>query len=115
MEEQIFYKKVYIHSEDDLPKEAGFYFVNWTPGHAHNTTMGVVYYDESIKGLWFGKGWYDWYLLPVTLPVTLPTDEEIDIEGEFKQAMKRKNQDYAEGYVEGLQDGWLIKSRLTAK
>ena len=93
--EQIFYKKVYIHSEDDLPKEAGFYFVNWTPGHTHNTTMRVVYYDESIKGLWFGKGWYDWYLLPVTLPSNKEIekelldrfgfiDEGVDAENQFK-------------------------------
>ena len=62
------YVKKYIKSVDDLPKEDGFYFVNWTPGHAHHTTMSAQYYDESIKGLWFGKGWFDWYLIPVELP-----------------------------------------------
>ena len=62
------YVKKYIKTVDDLPKEDGFYFVNWTPGHAHHTTMSAQYYDESIKGLWFGKGWFDWYLIPVELP-----------------------------------------------
>ena len=103
-EEQIFYKKVYIHSEKDLPKEAGFYFVNWTPGHAHHTTMGVVYYDESINGLWFGKGWYDWYLLPVTLP----SEEEIERETPAYCGLA----DEAKAFQAGAT--WL-KSRLTDK
>jgi len=48
MKETVFIKK-YIKTEDDLPKEPGFYFVNWTPGHGHHTTMAAQYYDESIN------------------------------------------------------------------
>ena len=78
MKETVFIKK-YIKTEDDLPKEPGFYFVNWTPGHGHHTTMAAQYYDESIKALWFGKGWFDWYLQEEELP----TDEEIEKKAEY--------------------------------
>ena len=110
-----YFKKVYIKSEEDLPKEMGDYLVLRKTGYRtllHFPFEGDVGW-KADRYNWLHN--VDWYLLPVTLPVTLPTDEEIDIEGEFEQAMKRKNQDYAEGYVEGLQDGWLIKSRLTDK
>lgn len=69
------YRKVFIRSEDDLPKERGFYFIHYKyPYERLHTQMSCVYFDESIKGLWHGKDWYDWYLLPVELP----TEEEID-------------------------------------
>jgi len=99
------FKKVYIHSEKDLPKEAGFYFLHWkhTNDRMH-TQMGVQYYDESIKGLWFGKGWYDWYLLPVTLP----SDEEIERETPAYCGLA----DEAKAFQAGAT--WL-KSRLTTK
>jgi hypothetical protein len=108
-----YFKKVYIKSEDDLPKEAGFYFVNWTPGHAHNTTMGVVYYDESIKGLWFGKGWYDWHLLPVTLP----SDEEIEAEIHKQCTFRAGDEEYTNSLNEReriIGAKW-VRDKLTAK
>lgn len=103
---EIIYRKVYIRSEDDLPKEAGFYFVNWTPGHAHHTTMAAQYYDESIKGLWFGKGWFDWYLLPVELP----TEKEIVIAESISTYIIKPDASSFELLSQGFRDGvrWLI-------
>jgi hypothetical protein len=65
MKDELF-KKVYIRSEQDLPQKEGFYFVHYKhPSDRIHTQMSVVYYDESITGLWFGKDWYDWYLQPI--------------------------------------------------
>lgn len=52
-----------IESERDLPKEPGFYYIHYKhPNDMVHTQMSVVYYDETIKGLWFGKDWYDYWL-----------------------------------------------------
>jgi hypothetical protein len=62
------YEKIEIKTADDLPKEKGFYFVHYKhPDERMHTQMSVVYYDESILGLWFGKDWYDWYLRPLKM------------------------------------------------
>lgn len=75
-EEQIFYKKVYIHSEDDLPKETGRYL-----GHEKcfksQDLIDSYHYDKDDKDFccdWLNT--FDWYLLPVSLP----SDEEIEEE-----------------------------------
>ena len=49
-----------------MPKEEGWYFIHWKhPDDRLHTQIGHQYYDESIKGLWFGKDWFDWYLQEV--------------------------------------------------
>ena len=66
----MYYKKVIINSVEDLPKEKGWYFVHWKHHDERlHTQMGVQYYDETITGLWFGKDWLDFYLLPVEQPM----------------------------------------------
>jgi len=111
------FKKVYIHSEKDLPKEAGFYFLHWkhTNDRMH-TQMGVQYYDESIKGLWFGKGWYDWYLLPVSIPsdeeIEKWAEEESKVEIEEDGEVKTYSTCISEFYIEGAK--WM-RDELTAK
>ena len=66
----MYYKKILINSVEDLPKEKGWYFVHWKHHDERlHTQMGVQYYDETITGLWFGKDWFDFYLLPVEQPM----------------------------------------------
>lgn len=116
MKEQIIYRKVFIHGEEDLPKEKGFYFVHWKhPDDKIHTQMSVQFYDESIKGLWFGKDWYDWYLLPVPLP----SDEEIkDAQDDYGQKHQEDEFGYTICSITSTAFGggikWL-KSRLTDK
>ena len=55
-----------IESEKDLPKKDGFYYIHYkNPGGVVHTQMSVVYYYETIKGLWLGKDWFDYWLEPI--------------------------------------------------
>lgn len=53
-----YYRKVFIKTEDDLPKEYGFY---WT----HSVGMGVrkISFDKANRLKWLVL--YDWYFLPL--------------------------------------------------
>jgi hypothetical protein len=64
------FKKVYIKSESDLPKEDGAYFCHYkqygeNSTHFTKTNLARVYTRETE---------IDWYLLPIQEPV-MPTDE----------------------------------------
>jgi len=65
-----YYKKVYIKSEADLPKENGTYFVKIkTPPFTQElAAVGFIWENdrEHINGFWLNK--VDWYLLPVPAP-----------------------------------------------
>jgi len=110
------FKKVYIHSEDDLPKETGRYL-----GHEKcfksQDLLDSYHYDKDDKDFccdWLNT--FDWYLLPVPLP----SDKEI------KQWIKKDRQSLIDCEVatsgelmerfHGREEGvaWL-KSRLTDK
>ncbi len=60
-----YYKKVYIKSEDDLPKEEGEYM-------CHLKTRCIVVKPFSNTGGVFSPSWWisrvDWYLQPISLP-----------------------------------------------
>ena len=75
MENEI-YKKVYIHSEADLPPKYGKYMT-----HAVGMGVHLVYFDSENKNKW-GK-LYDWYLLPLPLvrreKAGETTKEQIDL------------------------------------
>ena len=65
-----YYRKVFIKSEEDLPKEDGDYIVHsksygWT-GIANWKAFENPNYPEYNQYLWLLN--YDWYLLPVELP-----------------------------------------------
>jgi hypothetical protein len=68
------YKKVYIQSEVDLPKDANWYFI-----FQSSRGMDVLFYtgDLENKTNWLSK--VDWYLLPVELP----SDEKIEKWADF--------------------------------
>ena len=71
-----YYKKVFIKSEDDLPKEEGRYIYGWGNIDIRvNSGTSIVYYDPNDDKEEFTEmiESYDWYLLPVEFP----TDEEI--------------------------------------
>jgi hypothetical protein len=76
-----FYKKVYIHSKDDLPKTEGTYDCLYSD----HVTFGKVVYNNSFASSsdiwWINK--IDWYLLPIAsleskVEIT-DEDEEIDL------------------------------------
>jgi hypothetical protein len=76
------YIQVFIESEDDLPKEDGYYFVK-----RKNTTGagdGMIGYMSGIDDDFWLKN-IDWYLLPVESTLS---DEEMEKEannyGKFK-------------------------------
>jgi len=107
MKEQILYRKVFIHGEEDLPKETGFYIANvkdWGISDRHFLVGDKDYLKGWIEDI-------DWYLLPVPLP----NDEEID---KFIEEHPDNTGDLilgagiAAGFKVGIK--WL-KSRLTDK
>jgi hypothetical protein len=69
-----YFKKVYIKSEEDLPKEMGDYLVLRKTGYGtllHFPFEGDVGW-KADRYNWLHN--VDWYLLPVTLP----SDDEIN-------------------------------------
>jgi hypothetical protein len=78
----MYYKKVEIGSEADLPKERGNYFTHYKKSDSlgsefinltYDRTIGERYKGEhSTKDFWLKH--VDWYLQPV-LPSSIPTDE----------------------------------------
>jgi hypothetical protein len=85
------YKKVYIQSVDDLPKETGMYEC-----YFKDHTMGRATYDISDQYATTGIIWWinkvDWYLLPIELP----SDEEIHNEA-IKKSSTIEKSDYILG------------------
>lgn len=75
MEREIIYRKVYIKSEDDLPKESGVYYVG-----KRDFEKGLFHFDPNGRGklqeydVSYWIEFVEFYLLPVELP----TEEEID-------------------------------------
>jgi hypothetical protein len=53
------FKKVYIRSEADLPKEEGVYF-------AHSVMSKISLIQCTLNDLIIGNGVYDWYLQPIS-------------------------------------------------
>ncbi len=101
-----YFKKVYIKSKDDLPKEKGGY----------DTELGYIYFNPNNLKI-EGKGnridnvewWVDninWYLLPVSLPEV--TDEEID-EMRFATLGVIGHEDIDNAYIDGFKKGakWM--------
>ena len=63
------FRKVYIKSKADLPKEFKFYVF----GFKNSTVRGMNYYRNDDKDI---LNLVDWYLVPFKLD--MPTDEEIE-------------------------------------
>jgi hypothetical protein len=68
-----FYKKIYIKSEADLPKERQLVFHRNNDGLIKESEFREKYKDEWLSIV-------DWYLKPVKLD--MPTEEEIIKKGE---------------------------------
>jgi len=62
------FRKVYIKSKADLPKEFKFYVF----GFKNSTVRGMNYYRNDDKDI---LNLVDWYLVPFKLD--MPTDQEI--------------------------------------
>jgi len=73
-----YYRKVFIKSEEDLPKERYnyYYFVH----HVKADNNESAPFNNELKDYWLDH--FDWYLQPIEeQPKTeLPTDEEINEE-----------------------------------
>jgi len=89
------YKKVYIHSVNDLPKEEDEYYV-------HKIGRGLDIFNWY--GANFSSGWLeeiDWYLHPFP-DQDLPSDEEIE---EWAKTLCYNNEENP------IQDGSIIRLR----
>jgi hypothetical protein len=88
------YKKIYIKSEVDLPKEEGNYFCNRNGFNSVQhlmTTLGKSYMRE-IR----------WYLQPIEQPPDKPSDEDIQ-----KAAMEWQN-DTSTSFNQGMYSGYIF-------
>lgn len=107
------FKKVYIKSEADLPKEMGDYLVLRKTGYGtllHFPFEGDVGW-KADRYNWLHN--VDWYLLPVSLP----SDEEIEAEIHKQCTFRAGDEEYTNSLNEreriiGAQ--WM-RDKLTAK
>jgi hypothetical protein len=82
MKEEL-YKKVYIHSDDDLPKKSGDYFVKLNNGNGrilHFPFEGDFGFNV-LKSDWIAE--VEYYLQPITDQV-LPSNEEDELSTEHR-------------------------------
>ena len=84
------YRKVFINSEADLPKEDGKYFT-------HSTMTKGRLIECTLNDLIIGNGVYDWYLLPVT-------DKEATTEQEKPQTAEKERLLLAEEILDKVLD-----------
>lgn len=71
-----YFEKVYIKTEDDLPKKNGRYLV-----HTKDNINEFDLHDSTVIGDLYNEAWlrtYDWYLRPVEQKLDVPTEEEIE-------------------------------------
>ena len=89
MKEEL-YKKVYIKTEEDLPKESGYYFVKRRNASIPDTLYYslLALYIEKLKPYWVSQ--VDWYLIPIEQREV--TDEEIDTRLEFRYLLYTRKQ-----------------------
>jgi len=110
------YKKVFIKSEDDLPKEKGYYFVKKKA--PDKRSHGFREYDVPIDIRWsninFAQGkqdWLsniDWYLQPIEIP----TEEEVNNNACKIYANASNPDDKILAFIDCFE--WLLK-KLTNK
>jgi hypothetical protein len=84
MKDKLF-KKVFIKSEADLPKEDGNYFI----GYKNQRTIKVIYYEISGKMLASDPQYWidmiDWYLVPLDQDVK---DQIIEKQNELIEILR---------------------------
>lgn len=121
---QIIYIKKFIKSEEDLPKETGYYFAGIkTDMFDEKGAIGTIEHfplnDKEVHNSWLES--IDWYFLPIELE--LPEDEEIEkvSEDQFPTNCFEKGDEsiivaFKSGY--GVGTTWLrdnIKEQLKLK
>jgi hypothetical protein len=74
MKESMYYQKVIINSEDDLPKEEGVYFVHYKKYGEGATHIYLT--NLARKHTWLTE--IDWYLQPIE--IKFPSEDELAIE-----------------------------------
>ena len=74
---KIYYEKVFIKTEADLPKENGTYIICSTDGRLYEKEFKIN--SPAFKKSW--EQWIDWYFRPVEL--SFPTEDEINIKFHF--------------------------------
>jgi hypothetical protein len=92
------YKKVWIKSEADLPKEDGVYFCYYKK-YGENSTH---FYKNNLARIQRWLTELDWYLQPIEQieqPAVQLTDEEIS--SEFDRRLESENSEDRVGFEEG--------------
>ena len=88
-----YYKKIFIKSADDLPKEEGYYFVETKANTDRKMDLFYWRFTNFAQGKECWLHDIDWYLMPVEFD--LPTEEEI--ENQFPYARSYGNYCRQEG------------------
>jgi hypothetical protein len=104
MKDELF-KKVYIHSVDDLPKETGDYFVKLYNGSGR--ILHLPFEGEVGFNVWKV---FEYYLQPLS-DQDLPSDEEIE---EWIKADANWSKTFINGAIYGakaMRDGWIKSNR----
>lgn len=114
MEREIIYRKVYIKSEDDLPKESGVYYVG-----KRDFEKGLFHFDPNGRGklqeydVSYWIEFVEFYLLPVELPTEEEIIDAVDDYGEKHQEDKYGYSIYgitSNAYSQGIR--WLLNKIL---
>lgn len=99
------YKKVIVNSENDLPKEVGWYFCK--PKDDYGCQVLFNPENKDLSEEWVNV--VDYYLQPIEQPeIQLPTDEEIE-EKASGIANPESKKDFARGEWLGVKEGakWM--------
>jgi len=111
-----YFKKVYIKSEADLPKEEGYYFVGTKANTDRKMDLFYWRFTNFAQGRECWLNDIDWYLLPVSIPsdeeIEKWAEEESKVEIEEDGEVKTYSTCISEFYIEGAK--WM-RDELTAK
>jgi len=93
---KIYYEKVFIKTEADLPKENGTYIICSTDGRLYEKEFKIN--SPAFKKSW--EQWIDWYFRPVEL--SFPTEDEIKKMQSGMMCGDSVNCDWVDGYIDGF-------------
>ncbi len=90
------YKKVFINTVDDLPKEDGYYI-----GESQYSGYDRYYWDSHNKPFWLSS--INWYLSPVTMPTEREESKAADEFFLKYEDAPISQLDYFAGFEDGIE------------